>query len=109
IAAVVPAKAGTDNPASGILVPPVRGRRRRERSRTALKIIRDKTAFHYDRLNLTEAADNLAAGENSLYLAQHPANSLYYMGLRSRVSRHLRHDRGQGGWSWIRHGTSPAM
>jgi hypothetical protein len=45
-----------------------------------LKIIRDKTAFHYDRLNLTEAADNLAAGENSLYLAQHPANSLYYMG-----------------------------
>jgi len=47
---------------------------------TALKIIRDKTAFHYDRLNLTEAADNLAAGENSLYLALHPANSLYYMG-----------------------------
>jgi hypothetical protein len=25
---------------------------------SALKIIRDKTAFHYDRLNLTEAADN---------------------------------------------------
>jgi hypothetical protein len=47
---------------------------------SALKIIRDKTAFHYDRLNLTEAADNLATGENSLYLAQHPANSLYYMG-----------------------------
>jgi hypothetical protein len=47
---------------------------------SALKIIRDKTAFHYDRLNLTEAADNLAAGENSLYLAQHPANSLYFMG-----------------------------
>jgi hypothetical protein len=47
---------------------------------SALKIIRDKTAVHYDRLNLTEAADNLAAGENSLYLAQHPAGSLYYMG-----------------------------
>src|SRR5215471_15046502 len=47
---------------------------------SALKIIRDKSAFHYDRLNLTEAANNLAAGENSLYLAQHPANSLYYMG-----------------------------
>jgi hypothetical protein len=46
----------------------------------ALKIVRDKTAFHYDRLNLAEAADNLAAGENSIYLAQHPANSLYYMG-----------------------------
>jgi hypothetical protein len=47
---------------------------------SALKIIRDKTAFHYDRMNLTEAAANLAAGENSLYLAQHPVNSLYYMG-----------------------------
>jgi len=47
---------------------------------SSLKIIRDKSAFHYDRLNLTEAANNLAAGENSLYLAQHPANSLYYMG-----------------------------
>ncbi len=45
-----------------------------------LKIIRDKTAFHYDRLNLTEAADNLAARENSVYLAQHPVNSLYYVG-----------------------------
>ena len=42
---------------------------------SALKIIRDKSAFHYDRLNLTEAGNNLAAGENSLYLAQHPANS----------------------------------
>jgi hypothetical protein len=41
---------------------------------------RASPAFHYDRLNLTEAADNLAAGENSIYLAQHPANSLYYMG-----------------------------
>lgn len=36
---------------------------------SALKIIRDKTAFHYDKLNLTEAADNLAAAENSIYLA----------------------------------------
>jgi hypothetical protein len=47
---------------------------------SALKIIRDKTAFHYDLINITEAAANLAAGENSIYLAQHPANSLYYMG-----------------------------
>jgi hypothetical protein len=50
------------------------------RNSSAIKIIRDKTAFHYDQLNLTEAADNLAAGEDSLYLAQHPANSLYRMG-----------------------------
>jgi len=46
----------------------------------ALKIIRDKTAFHYDRINISEAAANLAAGENCIYLAQHPANSLYYVG-----------------------------
>jgi hypothetical protein len=50
------------------------------RNTSAIKIIRDKTAFHYDQLNLTEAADNLATGEESLYLAQHPANSLYPMG-----------------------------
>ncbi len=43
----------------------------------ALKILRDKTAFHYDPLDFTEAADKFAAGDNSLYLAQHPANSLY--------------------------------
>jgi hypothetical protein len=47
---------------------------------SALKIIRDKTAFHYDRLNLSEAADNLNANEISLYLAEHAANSLYYSG-----------------------------
>jgi hypothetical protein len=47
---------------------------------SALKIIRDKTAFHYDRLNLGEAGDNLNATENSLYLAEHAANSLYYSG-----------------------------
>jgi hypothetical protein len=35
--------------------------------------------FRYHRLNLNEAAGNLA-GENNIYLAQHPANSLYYMG-----------------------------
>jgi hypothetical protein len=29
---------------------------------SALKTIRDKTAFHYDRLNLDEAADNLPEG-----------------------------------------------
>jgi hypothetical protein len=46
----------------------------------ALKIIRDKTAFHYDRLNLDETMSNLAVGENSIYLAEHPANSLYFMG-----------------------------
>jgi hypothetical protein len=47
---------------------------------SVLKTVRDKTAFHYDKLNLTEATDNLASGENALFLAQHPANSLYFMG-----------------------------
>jgi hypothetical protein len=45
-----------------------------------IRIIRDKTAFHYDKLNLTEAVHNLALHENTIYLAQHPANSLYYLG-----------------------------
>ncbi len=46
----------------------------------ALPIIRDKTAFHYDNLNLEHASDSLALDENTVYLAQHPANSLYYVG-----------------------------
>jgi hypothetical protein len=46
----------------------------------ALKTIRDKTAFHYDKLNLEAAVDNLATGESAVYLAQHPANGLYYLG-----------------------------
>jgi hypothetical protein len=46
----------------------------------ALSFIRDKTAFHYDKLNLEQASDNLADNENTLYIATHPANSLYYMG-----------------------------
>jgi hypothetical protein len=46
----------------------------------AIRVIRDKTAFHYDKLNLTEVIHNLGAHENTIYLAQHPANSLYYLG-----------------------------
>jgi hypothetical protein len=46
----------------------------------ALTFIRNKTAFHYDKLNLEQAVSNLAEHENTLYLAQHPANSLYYVG-----------------------------
>jgi hypothetical protein len=45
-----------------------------------IRIIRDKTAFHYDKLNLSEAANNLAPHEDAIYLAQHPANALYYLG-----------------------------
>jgi hypothetical protein len=45
-----------------------------------LRIIRDKTAFHYDKLNLVETVHNLGPRENAIYLAQHPANALYYLG-----------------------------
>lgn len=50
------------------------------RKENALRTIRDKAAFHYDKLNLQQAVTNLAERENAIYLAQHPANSLYYVG-----------------------------
>jgi hypothetical protein len=46
----------------------------------AIKLIRDKTAFHYDGLDLGQAINNLAARENTVHLAEHPANTLYYCG-----------------------------
>jgi hypothetical protein len=46
----------------------------------ALTIIRDKTAFHYDKLNLEQSVNHIAERENNVYLAEHPANSLYYVG-----------------------------
>ena len=46
----------------------------------ALKFIRDKTAFHYDKLDLGGATQNLEEAESVIYLAQHPANCLYYLG-----------------------------
>jgi hypothetical protein len=52
----------------------------RSPNQTALQTIRDKTAFHYDKLNLTQAVNDLADTENHIYLAQHPANGLYYVG-----------------------------
>jgi hypothetical protein len=46
----------------------------------ALRIIRDRAAFHYDKLNLSTASQNMGENENAIYLASHPANSLYYFG-----------------------------
>jgi hypothetical protein len=47
---------------------------------TALRIIRDKTGFHYDRqLNLDDAIAEVTESERRVYLAQHPANGLYYL------------------------------
>jgi hypothetical protein len=46
-----------------------------------LRFLRDKTAFHYDKLNLDGAVEHLATLENTVYVAQqHPVNSLYYLG-----------------------------
>jgi hypothetical protein len=47
---------------------------------TPLRMIRNRTAFHYDKLNLDQAVDNLPEQENRVYLSQHPANALYYAG-----------------------------
>jgi hypothetical protein len=46
----------------------------------SIRIVRDKTAFCYDKLNLGEAIHNLAPHENTVYLAEHPAKALYYFG-----------------------------
>ena len=47
---------------------------------SALKIIRDRTAFHYDNINLAEAIGNLPEPERMIYVARHPANALYFPG-----------------------------
>jgi hypothetical protein len=47
---------------------------------TPIRTIRDSAAFHYDKLNLEQAIINLPHEERRLYLAQHPANALYYAG-----------------------------
>ncbi|UNC14820.1 hypothetical protein FE249_11575 [Acidiphilium multivorum] len=48
---------------------------------TALRIIRDRSAFHYDKqLNLDEAVADVTEDERRVYLAEHPANGLYYLG-----------------------------
>ena len=48
---------------------------------SALSIIRDKTAFHYDKdLDLDEAVADVSDEERRVYLAQHPINGLYYLG-----------------------------
>lgn len=46
----------------------------------ALATIRDKAAFHYDKLNTKEAITYLAPKEDAIYLAEQPVNTLYYVG-----------------------------
>lgn len=47
---------------------------------TALRTIRDKTAFHYDKLNLDETVGAQTDEESVIYVAEHPANACYYLG-----------------------------
>jgi hypothetical protein len=45
-----------------------------------LATIRDKAAFHYDKLNTERALSYLAVEEDTVYLAQQPINTLYSLG-----------------------------
>src|ERR1700754_1265502 len=47
---------------------------------TALRTIRDKTGFHYDKVNLDQAVGALTEQESRVYIAEHPANACYYLG-----------------------------
>jgi hypothetical protein len=46
----------------------------------ALATIRDKAAFHYDKLNTERALSYIAPEEDMVYLAQQPINTVYYLG-----------------------------
>ena len=46
----------------------------------ALATIRDKAAFHYDKLNTERALSYLAAKEDVVYLAQQAINTVFYLG-----------------------------
>lgn len=47
---------------------------------TPLRTIRDKTGFHYDKLNLDQAVAAVTEQESMIYVAEHPANACYYLG-----------------------------
>jgi hypothetical protein len=49
-------------------------------NRKAIVLLRNKTAFHYDGLDMGQAVKNLAPDESTFHIAQHPANSLYWLG-----------------------------
>jgi hypothetical protein len=48
------------------------------KKRTPLRTLRDKTAFHYDKLNLDQAVNDVSQPECRVYIAEHPANAVYY-------------------------------
>lgn len=46
----------------------------------AITLVRNKTAFHYEGLDMGQAVKNLAHGENTFHVATHPVNALYWVG-----------------------------
>jgi hypothetical protein len=42
--------------------------------------VRNKTAFHYEGLDMGQAVKNLGHRENTFHVAQHPVNALYWIG-----------------------------
>jgi hypothetical protein len=45
-----------------------------------VQVIRDQSAFHYDKRSLGKDITNLGSGENKIWIAEHPANALYFLG-----------------------------
>jgi hypothetical protein len=56
---------------------------------TSIRTIRDRAAFHYEKLNLDQAIADLSHEEGRLYLSMHPANTLYYAGSALVSARYL--------------------
>lgn len=45
-----------------------------------IKFLRNNAGFHYSGFDYGKSLKDLADGEDKIYLAQHPANSVYYIG-----------------------------
>jgi len=45
-----------------------------------VQVIRDQSAFHYDKRSLGKDITSLGNGENRIWVAEHPANALYFLG-----------------------------
>lgn len=47
---------------------------------TPLRTLRNRSAFHYEKLNLDQAVNDVSQPECRVYIAEHPANAVYYAG-----------------------------
>jgi hypothetical protein len=48
--------------------------------KSPIKLVRDTTAFHYSGIDMGQALNHIADRKNIIHLAEHPANTLYYLG-----------------------------